>query len=407
MTALKLAIAGCGVMGRRHVLGLGKLRGVDRLRFELAAAIDPVAASAEALADIAEAQLGVRPRTFADLASMQAAMSVDALDITTSPDLHTPVGVAALEAGIHVMVEKPIALTVAQGLVMIDAARRHGRVLSVAENYRRDPINRLAKALIDAGAIGRPYLAVQSSSGSGENVIITPWRHLKGHCGIAIDMGVHYADILEYLLGPIEALAGMGAVVDTERKGQDGTVYPADAEDLAVGVLRFNSGVIANLLLDLAGRGAGSFERMVYGTRGTLSIPTDRTGKPLELIIRRDGKPESVSTEEMLAIVPGFAVDATTAALFGGERLGSYDLGWADIDANLLAIEYDDFAEAIINGIEPEVTGEMGLRSLAISYGLLESERLGRVMPVAELMTGETNPYQDEVEAIARGQRGA
>ena len=80
----------------------------------------------------------------------------------------------------------------------------------------------------------------------------------------------------------------------------------------------------------------------------------------------------------MLALVPDFSLDDTTAALFGGDRLASYDLPWADIDANLLAIEFDDFAEAILTDRQPEVNGAMGLRSLAISYGFLESDRLGR-----------------------------
>lgn len=83
------------------------------------------------------------------------------------------------------------------------AADEAGLKLAVAENYRRDPINRLAHALVDAGALGRVFLAVQSSSSGGEKVIITPWRHRREKGGIGLDMGVHYADVLEYLLGPI------------------------------------------------------------------------------------------------------------------------------------------------------------------------------------------------------------
>jgi predicted dehydrogenase len=75
---------------------------------------------------------------------------------------------------------------------------------------------------------------------------------------------------------------------------------------------------------------------------------------------------------------------ATTAALFGQERLASYDFPWTDIDANLVAIELDDFARAISTGDSPEVSGEMGLRSLAIAYGILESERAGRILAVEE-----------------------
>ena len=120
----------------------------------------------------------------------------------------------AFEAGIDVMVEKPITLTVAEGVRLVEAAKKAGRKLAVAENYRRDPINRLGKALVDSGAIGRPFLATQASSGSGEFVVITPWRHRKDRGGIVVDMGVHYTDILEFYLGPIDTVVGMNAIVD-------------------------------------------------------------------------------------------------------------------------------------------------------------------------------------------------
>ena len=392
---LTLAIAGCGGMGRRHVLGLKKLKDVDRLRFDLVAVCDPFEVNAVKMADLAEELLGKRPAIYADPAQLPA--GVDALDIATSPDLHARIGIEALRAGRHVQVEKPITLTIAEGRTFVAAAT--DRKLSVAENYRRDPINRLARAVIESGAIGKPFLAVQSSSGAGENVIITPWRHLKRSCGIAIDMGVHYADILEYLLGPISTVAGLGAVIDTERKGADGTMFPADAEDVTIGVGRFENGALVTWLLSVAGRGEGHFSRLVYGTGGSLSIPGDRTGTPLKLVVRRNGEDIVVSDDELLALVPDFKLDETTAVLFGGERITSYQLPWADTDANLLAIEFDDFASAILSDRPPEVDGAFGLRSLALSYGFLESDRLGRFITTDELLTSDDLPYQKEIEA--------
>ena len=391
---LSLAIAGCGVMGRRHVLGLHKLKQIGRLRFDLVAVCDPFEINAVGMADIAEELLGSRPAVYADPSELPAC--IEALDIATSPDLHARIGIEALGAGRHVQVEKPITLTIAEGRALVAAAV--GRKLSVAENYRRDPINRLAKALLDAGAIGKPFLAVQSSSGAGENVIITPWRHLKRACGIAIDMGVHYADILEYLLGPIMTMAGLGAVIDNERMGADGTKFPADAEDVTIGVARFDSGALATWMLSVAGRGEGHFTRMIYGTGGSLSIPGDRTGLPLRLTVRRSGEDVDVAGDDLLSLVPDFRLDDTTAALFGGERLTEYQLPWADTDASLLAIEFDDFAEAIVSDRSPEVDGAFGLRSLAISYGFLESDRLARFVTTDELLTSDYLPYQNEIE---------
>ncbi|BCX02802.1 MAG: oxidoreductase [Candidatus Roseilinea sp.] len=401
---LSFGLFGCGVMGQRHIKGMAKLRQAGRMRFSLEGVCDLIPSSAERAADLAEALLGKRPRVFASFAEMRTAIPLDGISITTQPDAHLDLGLEALQAGVNVMVEKPIALTARQGKRLFAAARETGCKLAVAENYRRDPINRLAKALIDAGAIGRPFLAVQASSNSGEFVIITPWRHLRRKCGIVIDMGVHYTDILEYLLGPIEVVVGMNAVVDTRRRGADGVLHPADAEDLSVGVVRFKSGALGNWMLSMAGRGAGYFHRAVYGDGGSLIIPMDRTGHPLQLTVRRDGKDILLSEAEQLALVPDFALDPTTAALFGGERLSSYCMEFADIDANLIAVEYDDFAGAILEDRPPEVSGEDGLRSLALVYGFLEAERLGRPVTAEALLSGEISAYQDELEGIATDQ---
>jgi len=168
---LTLALIGCGGMGCRHIRGLGRLREIDEQRFRLVAAIDVFGANAENAADLASELLGERPQVFASLQEARAALgSTDAIIVTTAPDSHAEVGIEAMAAGIDVMVEKPIALTVRQGIELMQAAESTGRKLAVAENYRRDPINRLAKAIVDSGVLGQIYLAVQSSSGSGEIV---------------------------------------------------------------------------------------------------------------------------------------------------------------------------------------------------------------------------------------------
>ena len=393
---INLGLFGCGVMGQRHIKGLAKLQQARRSRVELMGVCDLLSENAERAAVLAEQLLGQRPRIYANFAAMRN--DVNAITLTTMPNAHVALGIEALAAGVHVLCEKPIALTVKQGLRLIEAARTAKRKLAVAENYRRDPMNRLGKALLDAGVIGKPFLMTQSSSGSGENVVITPWRHLKKSCGIAVDMGVHYTDILEYFLGPVKSLVGLNAVVDAQRKGQDGTLYPADAEDLTAGIVQFASGAIGNYMLSMAGRGEGHFSRMIFGTAGSLSLPPDRSGQPVNCVQRVNGQDVPVPKEALLALVPSFKLDDTTAALFGGSRLSSYQMDWADIDASLIAIEYDDLANAILNDCEPEVNGEQGNRSLALMYGFLESQRLGRMVSADELTSGRVSAYQDELE---------
>lgn len=403
---LTLALIGCGGMGRRHLRGLQKLQSIGAQRFRLVAVVDIFAANAELAAQQAEELLGERPQIFASLAEMERAIgAVDGAIVTTMPDSHAQVGAEAFALGINVMVEKPISLTVEQGIELIAAAEKAGLKLAVAENYRRDPINRLAKALIDAGVLGNIHLAIQSSSGSGERVIITPWRHKKESGGIVVDMGIHYADLLEYFLGPIRSVYGLNATVDQRRVDADGNWHEVDAEDLSVGVARFENGAIGNYLIDCAGRGLGHFSRIIYGSKGSLSIPHDRSGKRLDLSLRREGSDIPISPEEQLALVPDFELDEVTAKLFGGARLAEYQLEFADIDANLLAIEQDDFAFAIVDDRQPEVDGHFALRSLAIAYGFIESELVGRPLEVDSLVKGENSPYQASIASAAGSTR--
>lgn len=230
-------------------------------------------------------------------------------------------------------------------------------------------------------------------------MIITPWRHRRSTGGIIVDMGVHYADLLEYFLGPIARVFGFNSVVDKQRIDDTGQSHDVDAEDLSVGVAQFENGAIGNWVIDLAGRGQGHFSRMVYGTSGTLSIPHDRSGNELQLTLRRAGQDTRLSAGEILALVPDFRLDDVTAAVFGSDRLTSYDLPFAEIDSNLLAIEQDDFARSIHENRSPEVDGAFGLRSLAISYGFIDAERLGRPVEIDELLAGRDSPYQDEIDA--------
>lgn len=402
--ALTVALFGCGGMGRRHIVGFRKLKEIGREDIDLVAVCDIDRANAELARDRAIELLGTEPQVFASFGELRRAMpELDAMIVTTPPHLHAVIGVEALKAGVHVMVEKPIALTVRQSLQLIEAAERTGRKLAVAENYRRDPINRLAKSIIDSGVLGRVFLGMQSSSGSGERVIITPWRHQRQSGGIIVDMGIHYTDLLEYFLGPIDQVIGMSGQVDSQRRDVTGMWHPVDAEDLSVGVARFRSGALANWMLNLAGRGEPHFTRVFYGTKGSLSVPRDRSGRPLALTLRQEGKDVPLPETEHLALVPDFTLDATTAALFGGDRLSSYTMEFADIDANLLAIELADFADAIVTGRTPEVTGREGLRALAVVYGFLESERSGGTVFIDRFMRGEESSYLSEIETSKVG----
>jgi predicted dehydrogenase len=415
MAPIRLAIIGCGGMGHRHLFGLNELQRAGWEHFQLVGACDPVRANADSLADQAAEFFGSRPTVVSDLDQL-AALGVEAVDVTTTPRSHHTIAAAALAHGWHTMIEKPVGLTVRASNLIRQAAEASGRVLSVAENYRRDPINRLAKALLDAGVIGTPRLLIHHVIDGGDQMLISVWRHQKDQSGVLIDVGVHFADMIEYLLGEVELVAAQTRLHEPIRKNPaaDGgtptanpagvygrwqkempATFAATAEDAVYATLVFKSGLVGQYIEDHAGHGPNVWARQIYGSAGSISLPVDRSGGNIRLYIAGQGE---IGIAGLLDLVPDFRLDTVTASLFGGERLAEYSFSFAETDRKLLAVEYADFAEAIRGQHAPEVDAAQGARSVAIAYALLESGALGRPVTVAEVLAEELAGYQQSID---------
>ena len=177
---VRIALVGCGGMGLRHVNGIAEVvRTFGTL--DLVAVCDRHHTAAAYVAKEAERLMGQAPKIYTDFNEMlDGTVAIDALDITTDTRMHHEFAVSALDAGIHVCVEKPMGLTLKACTLMAQAAIRSGKTLAIAENYRRDPMNRLAKELIKTGAIGTPYFLVDMSIGGGDDLMHdTGWRAIK------------------------------------------------------------------------------------------------------------------------------------------------------------------------------------------------------------------------------------
>ncbi|HZW29882.1 MAG TPA: Gfo/Idh/MocA family oxidoreductase [Isosphaeraceae bacterium] len=412
MTRTPIAIVGCGGMGRRHLTGLAALDRSDFCNVELVAVCDINQRNAEDLADEAERALGKRPRVFTSIAEMVRAMpEIQGADVATDTGSHHRVATECLRAGLHVMVEKPLAITLRGCNLVLQAAREAGRILSVAENYRRDPINRLARALIQDGAIGTPQLMIETSIGGGNQLFITPWRHQKFTGTLTLDAGVHNADILMYYLGDVESAYGEARLYEKYRyktnTGGPGGFYAkwadqipdrieATGEDAMFGYLRYKSGAIGQWIFHHAGHGLPQHVRQVYGSKGSLSSPGDRNGRPLRLYF--DGNRE-IADESILDYAPSYRLSPLAAQLFGGERVWTYNFPFVEIDAKILATEYHEFAECIQTGRAPEVDGLVGRRDTALVYALFESGKLGRPVTLDEIETVAVDAYQREIDA--------
>ncbi len=415
MDKIRLAIVGCGGMGHRHMYGLAELHRAGWTRFNLVGACDPVLANAESLATQAEERLGQKPAVVGSLEALSE-VGVDAVDVTTTPPYHHTVAIETLERGWHTMVEKPMGLTVRACNLIRRAADASNAILSVAENYRRDPINRLAKALLDAKVIGTPRFLIHHAIGGTNRMTISVWRHRKDQSGVLLDVGVHYADMIEYLLGEVDtvyaqtrlhepirhnAAAGTGesgshpSGVYAKWQRQMPAEFEATAEDAAYATLTFKSGAVGQYIEDHGAWGQGDWLRKIHGARGSMTLPGDRSGRLITLNI--NGK-EPISAERLLDLVPDFHLDAVTTDLFGGARLWNYELPFTHIDAKIIAIEYGDFAEAIAGNSEVEVDAYQGTRSVAISYAMLESGATGKIVQLDDLLNESINTYQQEID---------
>jgi predicted dehydrogenase len=418
MERIPIAMVGTGGMARRQVAGLAALAGTDHGNVTLAAVYGRDRAKAEALADEAAALLGRRPRAFTDLGAMAAALpEIAGVTIVTGTGSHRAVATACLAAGFHVMIEKPLALTVRGCNQIIELARERGKILSIAENYRRDPINRLAQALIAAGAIGTPRVMHESRIGGGSELFITPWRHQKHSGTVVLDTGVHNADILQYYMGPAHSVYGEGHIYERYRfpvgaattragfanwtefyargTGTESGVVEATGEDALFAYIRFASGAIGHWTFNYAAHCPQEYRRVVYGSTGTITCPGDRNGRPIRLDF--DGG-RAVEDGAILDYAPEYRLEPLAAQLFGGERPWRYDFPYAAVDAKLLALELHEFGRCIATGAAPEVDGLVARRDVALVNAAFESGILGRAVTLAEIESSAVDTYQREID---------
>lgn len=394
-------------MGSRHVQGFARLQRSGLSNVRLVAVCDVRADNAERVAGEAEQLLGYRPKIHLRIEDAIADPEIAAFDVVTEAFSHLAVVLPALNSGKHVLCEKPLALTVRSCRALIDAAKASGAVLATAENYRRDPTNRLAKAVIDSGLLGDIHLMMQTSIGGNDRIIITPWRHFKDKGAIGLDMGAHFTDIVQYYFGPFASAYGKGFIAEPVRRRQEKPEMQTEAyikrfleipeqvtatgEDLFIANYTMQSGLPVQMTYIASGPGKGWGQRSVHGRNGSLEIFNDRTGKAPILHTA-----EGDLTGQALADKIGFKLDELTQNLYGGV---SYELSWAETDSGLLALEIYDFAAAIMEGRPPEVDGEGGLTAVASVLAVYESGIAGRAVTMEEVMESRVSTYQDEIDA--------
>jgi predicted dehydrogenase len=363
--------------------------------------------NAELAATEAEKLLGSRPPIFTDIETMvKQVPELMAVDVVTDPSVHHTVVCQALNLGLHVLVEKPMAISVKACQMMIDAARRNGCKLSVAENYRRDPSARLVRHLIDTEAIGKPYMATLHAMRGGNEIFITPWRHLKDRGGPLIDMGVHYTDLIRYQLGDVVEVYGDARLVEPVRKKPQKIndpyefyqrrfralpdEVPATAEDTSMAMMRMKNGVMVSFIMGVGGHGACR-SQLILGNKGSLQSYGNRGGQA----IWQPADREVMDQTAILKEVKDFALDPLTAHFFPEYT----SMGDQAVDWKLIAFEQHELARAVLNGEPIEVDGVEGLKDVAAVYAICESARAGKTVQMADVESGAVYAYQAEIDA--------
>ena len=219
-TNLRAAVIGLGMMGRNHVRVYSELPGVD-----LVAVADPEPQA------LARAIRGRSARGYTDPIRLFSEEHLDLVSIVTPTSMHHPLALAALEHGVHVLVEKPIASDRAEAEEMIAAAEAAGRILTVGHIERFNPAIRELRARLAAGELGRLFEIKASRLG--------PFPARIRDVGVVVDLATHDLDVMRYLLDsdPVRLYA------ETERR------IHTEYEDLFCGMIKFRNGVIG--LLDI------------------------------------------------------------------------------------------------------------------------------------------------------------
>jgi predicted dehydrogenase len=276
-------MVGYQFMGRAHSHAWRNVASVfpelDAPRMIALAGRDEVAARAAA------SRLGWGEST-SDWRTLIKRPDVDIIDICTPGNAHPEIAIAALEAGKHVLCEKPLANTLAEARPMAAAARRasrSGALSMIGFNYRRVPALELARRLIAEGAIGevRHVRCAYLQDWGADETIPLVWRFEAEHSGSGAlgDIGSHLIDISQHLIDQrIESVSGMTETFVTKRSRIDGGgAGPVTVDDLAVFAARFEGGV------------TGNFEatRVASGRKNAMRVEIDGSGGGLAFDLER------------------------------------------------------------------------------------------------------------------------
>lgn len=311
---------GAGVMGGNHVRVLRELEGV-----EVAGVVDSDPGRREAIARRHGVPVGDDPVEMFD-------RGVDAAVVAVPTTEHLSTALLAIERGVHVLVEKPIAATVEEARTLIDAASVNGVTLAVGHIERFNPAVMELKRLLDGGALGRTYM-VHSRR-------LSPFPGRIMDVGVSADLATHEVDMMRYLTG---------AEVVHVTSSVSQVVHPT-CEDIVFGLLRFDSGVLG--ILDVNWVTPTKIRDIsVTGERGMFTV----NYLTQELFFFANAAAGASSTED--GWTPG----------------GRFSVAEGEMVRHVIAkreplqLELESFLQSVRTGERPIVDGNDGLEALRVA----------------------------------------
>jgi 1,5-anhydro-D-fructose reductase (1,5-anhydro-D-mannitol-forming) len=345
---------------------------------------DPLAVGDEYLSDF---QPGIPVAIHTDYREMLASGNIDAVNDFSVHGLHHQVASEAFARGLHLLTQKPLAVTVRAARRMVAQAERSGVTFGVFENLRFVPgVRHQQWACSPEGPLGKLQMAIMGNVGTwwSPDLVVaeTPWRHdrLAGG-GMALDLGPHFFDLIRSVGGTeVASVSGSIQVIEPERyilkNGVKSSPTSCDADDTFSAQVELTSGATATLFGSWAGRGAPTVVGegpVFYGEGGRI------TGDRIDLA---DGQQSSLRE--------AYRHDAEPA-----RQARDFPLGLE----NDFALAQFDWLQAIKEGRQPECSGREGLIDLACAYAVVESSLAGRRVTISEVLDGSLDEYQKPINA--------
>ncbi len=354
MAKLGIGVIGCGNISMTYMRNATLFPSVE---LRACADLDGVLAQHRA------AEHGIRALSVEDLL---ASADVDLILNLTVPNAHFEVSLAALQAGKHVFTEKPFAVAAAQGRTLVAEARRRTLAIGSAPDTFLGAAGRLARRLVDAGAIGRPVAGTAFMMGRGmEHWHPNPRFFYQPGGGPVLDMAPYYLTMLVSLLGPVARVTGIAAIGSPERlitaEGPyKNTTFTVGTPTTAMAVLAFASGAVVALGMswDVFRHSLAPIE--IHGTDGSLSLPDPDTFGGEVALSERGAAWRRMDTSGQLNGRINWPFDAP--------RLANYRM-----------IGVADLAAALAAGRPPRASGELALHVLEVMEGILGSAEQGGI----------------------------